>query len=93
MFVVKFSVQVATHSLVNELVVVVLARRVEAPVGGVGEHYLLLKTHLLAFPENPLVGSADDSVSADCHMGFDGDFRVEAGFFDTYDIGYIADGL
>ena len=84
-------VNVALGGAVDELDVVVLAGTVEAPVGGVGEHDLLLEAEFATLEEDPLVGCADDGGVAEEAVGLDGEVAVEAGLLDADDVGDVAE--
>ena len=86
-------VDIAPSGPVDELNVVVGFRRVESPVGCVGEHDLLLKAVLPALEEHPLVGRANDGRVADESVGVHGQLPVEAGLFYPDDVGDFADAF
>ena len=86
-------VEIALGGALDVLHVVVRARHVEAPVGGVGEDDLLAEAELLRLGEDPLVGGADDGLLADEQMGLNRDLLAEAGLFDADDVGDGAEAL
>ena len=83
MGVVEVEVEVTAGGTVDELDVVVGFGVSKAPVGGVGEHHLLVETELLGLGKDPLVGGADDGLLADEKVGLNGGLLVKAGLLDA----------